>query len=149
MQKVTKPLSDNLKSLIRHIYPGLLCGIIIMVLISLPGSCFPRTSSYWIFVRPDKVVHGVMFAVFTFSIIWGYRHEYCEKDKHYRITLQLITFSIAVFYAGLTEVIQIFIPYREGNWGDFLADVIGCVLGICIFKLIFIKKMIKKSSPIQ
>ena len=90
-----------------------------------------------------------MFAVFTFSIIWGYRHEYCEKDKKYRIALQWITFLIAVFYGGLTEVIQEFIPYREGNWLDFLADVIGCVLGICIFKLAFFKKIIKKSSAIQ
>ena len=90
-----------------------------------------------------------MFAFFAFSIIWGYRSEYCEKDRKYRIVLQLVTFLVSAFYGGLTEIIQEFIPYREGNIMDFLADIIGCVLGICIFNLIFIKKIIKKSSVIQ
>lgn len=85
-----------------------------------------------------------MFAAFSYSIIWGYRREYCERDRSYRNILQLVTFFLSIFYGALTEIIQYFLPDREANFFDFLADVIGCVLGIFIFKIIFRKKMIKK-----
>lgn len=85
-----------------------------------------------------------MFAVFAFSIAFGYRKEYCERDKNYRIKLQLITFFISVFYGALTEILQVHLfRGRFGSAYDFIADVIGCVLGIFIFKIIFRKKMIK------
>ncbi len=85
-----------------------------------------------------------MFAVFAFSIAFGYRKEYCERDKNYRIKLQLITLLISVFYGALTEILQVHLfRGRYGSAYDFIADVIGCVLGIFIFKIIFRKKMIK------
>ncbi|MBO6056680.1 MAG: VanZ family protein [Bacteroidales bacterium] len=130
--------------LTRHIYPGLFCGIIIMILCGLPGSYFHGVPTNWAYLRPDKIVHGIMFAAFSFSIIWGYRREYCEKDSSYRNVLQLVTFFVSISYGALTEIIQCFLPDREANIYDFLADVIGCVLGILIFKIIFRKKMIKK-----
>ncbi len=85
-----------------------------------------------------------MFAAFSYSIVWGYRREYCERDISYRNVLQLVTFFVSISYGALTEIIQCFLPDREANIYDFLADVIGCVLGILIFKIIFRKKMIKK-----
>jgi len=85
-----------------------------------------------------------MFAVFAFSIAFGYRKEYCERDKSYRIKLQLITLLISVSYGALTEILQVHLfRGRYGSAYDFIADVIGCVLGIFIFKIIFRKKMIK------
>lgn len=85
-----------------------------------------------------------MFAAFAFSIAFGYRKEYCEREKRYRIKLQLITLLIAISYGALTEILQAhFFRGRYGSVYDFLADVIGCVLGVFIFKIIFRKKMIK------
>lgn len=87
-----------------------------------------------------------MFAVFAFSIIWGYRDEYCQRDKSYRIVLQLVTFVISVSYGGLTEILQKYLfRGRYGSIYDFYADIIGCVLGIFIFNLAFRKKIIKKT----
>lgn len=133
-----------MERLTRHIYPGLLCGVIIMVLCGLPGSYFPKVKTFWEWLGPDKLVHTLMFAVFAFSIAFGYRKEYCERDKNYRIKLQLITLLISVFYGALTEILQVHLfRGRYGSAYDFIADVIGCVLGIFIFKIIFRKKMIK------
>ncbi len=85
-----------------------------------------------------------MFACFAFSVIVGYRKEYCENGKAYRIRLQLVTLFIAISYGAFTEVLQTYVfKGRCGSVYDFLADVIGCVLGIFIFKIIFRKKMIK------
>ena len=133
-----------MERLTRHIYPGLICGVIIMILCGLQGSCIPKVRTFWEWLSPDKMVHTVMFACFAFSIMFGYRKEYCEREKAYRVNLQLITLFISVSYAALTEVLQahVFIG-RCGSVYDFFADVIGCVLGIFIFKIIFRKKMIK------
>ena len=85
-----------------------------------------------------------MFAVFAFMVIFGYRKEYCEKEKTYRIKLQWITLAVTILYGALTEIMQAYIfRGRYGSLYDFLADVIGCILGVFFFKIIFRKKMIK------
>jgi VanZ family protein len=139
-----------LERLTRHIYPGLICAIIIMILCGLPGSYFPKVRTFWEWLGPDKIIHCVMFAVFSFSIIWGYRDEYCTRDKAYRNVLQLVTLLISASYGGLTELLQNYLfRGRYGSVYDFLADLIGCVLGIFIFKLAYRKKNCKKKSVIQ
>ena len=130
--------------LTRHIYPGLLCGVIIMILCGLPGSYFPKVLSFWEWLGPDKIVHALMFTVFSFFIIWGYRKEFCERDKDYRVRLQLLTLLVSTGYGGITEMLQAYLfKGRYGSVYDFMADVIGCILGIFIFRLCFRKKMIK------
>lgn len=116
-----------------------------MILCGLPGSCFPTVRTFWEWFGPDKIVHALMFTVFAFSVIFGYRDKYCEREKTYRIKLQLITLAISISYSALTEILQAHLfRGRYGNYYDFMADVIGCILGILVFKIIFRKKMIKK-----
>ena len=91
-----------------------------------------------------------MFTGLSFLTIWGYRKEYCERDKAYRVNLQLIVLLTTVTYGGITELLQAYIfNGRYGSIFDFMADVIGCILGIFIFKLVFRKKMIKFSSEFK
>ncbi len=116
-----------------------------MILCGLPGSCFPVVKDFWGWLEPDKLVHTLMFAALTFSIIFGYRDEYRQREKSYRVKLQLITLLISISYGAITEIMQSYIfKGRYGSAWDFMADVIGCVLGIFIFKIIFRKKMTKK-----
>ena len=85
-----------------------------------------------------------MFGTFAFLVIFGYREEYCTRDKKYRIKLQVITLLITLAYGALTEALQAYIfSGRYGSIYDFLADVIGCVLGIFIFRVIYRKKILK------
>lgn len=121
-----------------------------MILCGLPGSYFPQVLSFWEWLGPDKLVHALMFTLLSFLTIWGYRKEYCERDKAYRIRLQLGTLLVTATYGGITELLQIYIfNGRCGSIYDFCADVIGCILGILIFKIIYRKKMIKISSEIK
>ena len=130
-----------MERLTRHIYPGLICGIIILILCGLPGSYFPKVKTFWEWLGPDKIVHIVMFAIFAFSVVFGYRKEYCERDKAYRVNLQWIALLLSILYGALIELLQTYIFIgRYGNVYDFIADVIGCFLGVFIFKLIFRKK---------
>ena len=115
-----------------------------MILCGLPGSYFPQVRTFWEWLGPDKVVHLLMFGIFSFLIIFGYREEYCTLGKQYRIKIQTITLLISITYGAMTEALQLYIfKGRYGSIYDFLADVIGCVLGVFIFKLFFRKKILK------
>ena len=123
--------------LTRNYYPGILCGIVILILTGLPGSVFPQVKPV---IGLDKVVHALMYAGFAFACIWGYRKPYQEGDDAYRRKALLITCIVSIVYGGLTELMQEFlIPSRTGSWYDFFADAIGTWLGISIFQYFFRK----------
>ena len=128
----------DLDKLTRNSIPGILCGIVILILTGIPGSVFPRVKPV---LGMDKVVHVIMYATFAFLCIWGYRSQYIAKDKTQRIKALVLTVIISIAYGGLTEIIQEhLVPTRTGDWFDFLADSIGTLLGISVFGLIFRKK---------
>ena len=128
----------DLDKLTRNSIPGILCGIVILILTGIPGSVFPRVKPV---LGVDKVVHVIMYATFAFLCIWGYRSQYIAKDKTQRIKALVLTVIIGIAYGGLTEIIQEhLVPTRTGDWFDFLADSIGTLLGISVFGLIFRKK---------
>ena len=67
MPPLTKPRSVNLLDrLTRNSIPGILCGIVILILTVLPGSMFPRVKPA---IGLDKVVHILMYAGFTFACL--------------------------------------------------------------------------------
>ena len=122
----------------RNSYPGILCAVVILLLTGLPGSVLPK-------VKPifgiDKIVHILMFAGFTFATLWGYRKQYQENGKAYRQKAIWITIVIGITYGILTEVMQKYlIPNRIGSVYDWLADVIGCFLGIGIYYFLYRKR---------
>ena len=127
-----------MERLTRNSYPGILCGIVILILTGLPGSLFPR-------VKPtlgiDKIVHVVMYAGFAFACLWGYRKQFVSNSLAYKRRAILMAIIISIAYGGLTEIMQeYFVPKRTGDWFDFLADCIGTVIGATVFYLFFRRK---------
>ena len=108
----------------------------------LPGSYFPRIRTFWEWFGPDKIVHLIVFSIFAFLSIWGYRSYFCQKDKKYRNKTVFLTLLITIAYGGLTELLQkyVFIG-RNGSIYDFLTDVIACILGVFIFVIVYQKKI--------
>lgn len=115
-----------------------------MILVGLPGSCFPTVKTFWEWLGPDKIVHLVMFGLQAFLIPFGYRFDYLQRDDAFRKKLLCLSLLVAAAYGGLTELLQkhVFIG-RNGSLFDFYADVIGCVLGVFIFKMSYRKKIKK------
>ena len=131
-----------MKSLIERLttksIPGILCGIVILVLTGLPGSVFPRVKPI---VGLDKVAHAIMYAVFAFLCIWGYRHQFRNGDKAYRRKAFQWAAIIGIGYGALTEIMQeTIVPKRTGDWFDFLADTLGSLIGVLVFYLFFKNK---------
>lgn len=103
----------------------------ILVLTGLPGSCFPR-------VKPalglDKLVHLGMYAAFAFITLWGYRKPYQENGKSYQAKALWVTLLVSVVFGAVTEIMQeTLIPSRSGSVYDWIADVIGSVIGVVFF----------------
>lgn len=128
----------GLDKLTRNSFPGILCGIIILILTGLPGSVFPKVKPV---VGIDKVVHVIMYAGFAFLCLWGYRKQFVSNGKAYRTRALLTTASISVAYGGITELMQEYlVPTRTGDWIDFLADAVGTLVGLLVFCLFFKNK---------
>lgn len=127
-----------MERLTRNSYPGILCGIIILILTGLPGSLLPHAKPI---LGLDKVVHFLMYAGFAFTCVWGYRKQFVSRDLAYKKRAMLVTLIISIAYGGLTELMQeYFVPLRTGDWMDFLADSIGAMVGIVVFYLFFRQK---------
>lgn len=68
----------------------------------------------------DKLVH---FGIFLGFALLSY------IDRHWGVWW---TFLISVGFAGGIELVQWTLPYREGDWRDFIAGVSGAGLGVVV-----------------
>ena len=132
-------LVNLLERLTRNSIPGILCGIIILILTGLPGSLFPRIKPS---IGLDKVAHVLMYAGFAFACLWGYRKQFVSNGLAYQKRAILLTIIISIAYGGLTEIMQetITVLHRSGDWRDLIADAIGTMLGVLVFYLFFRRK---------
>ena len=75
-----------------------------------------------------------MYAGFCFIALWGYRRPYAERETSYRRKALWVVLTIGIAYGALTEIMQeTLIPSRTGSVYDWIADLIGCVLGSTAF----------------
>ena len=125
-----------MERLTRNSIPGILCGIVILILTGLPGSLFPRVKPA---IGLDKVAHVIMYAGFAFACLWGYRKQFVSNGLSYQKRAIILTILISIAYGGLTEIMQetITVLHRSGDWRDLIADSIGTGLGVLIFYLFF------------
>jgi len=107
--------------------------ILILVLMSLPGNTLDAAAR-WLSallhletqLRPtkwaytDKLTHILLFLVFALSWVRAGFFPRCYW-------LWLIPLMLA--YAGLTELVQFYVPRRVPDFNDFLADSVGIALG--------------------
>ena len=128
-----------MERLTRNSIPGILCGIVILILTGLPGSLFPRVKPA---IGLDKVAHVIMYAGFAFACLWGYRKQFVSNGLSYQKRAIILTILISIAYGGLTEIMQetITVLHRSGDWRDLIADSIGTGLGVFIFYLFFRRK---------
>ena len=125
-------------------YPCLISSIFIMVLMGLPGKCFPTVVNFWEWIGPDKIVHLILFGFLAFFTPWGFRKKILSEKDSYKRKVLIQSFLLTISYGALTEILQKYIfVNRYGSIYDFLANAIGCLLGTIVFFL-FIKKNLKK-----
>ena len=109
---------------------------VILLTTLLPSSSLPSVS-VWELFSFDSFAHAFLFSVLTFLMIVGFAKQYSYlRLKHYPVQHALF---ISTMFGIFIELMQHhFIPGRQGDIVDVLANTIGCLLGIVLFKWIYV-----------
>jgi VanZ family protein len=120
---------------LRSFYPSIIWMAVIMFLSAIPGEDMPDFS-FWRLFSFDKLVHASFYMVLSFLIVKGCIKQY--KNPRIRNNSGLIAISTSVIYGGIVEIIQeLYLTDRYGDWLDLLANTMGAVAGVILFRLIF------------
>jgi VanZ like family len=114
-----------LKKYFHHIFFPIAWSIIVLILLTLPGSMLPQEK---VFAIPnfDKLVHMGLFGGFV--LLWSiYFNKKIINPKKLLVIFFRI-FIIASVYGTTTEFIQKYIPSRDFDIADILADVAGAAI---------------------
>lgn len=80
----------------------------------------------------DKIMHGGAYVVLSMILCYElYRQRYSFSDKW----MFLWGIVYPILFGGLIELLQEnFFPPRSGEWSDWLADIIGTLIGFFLAK---------------
>jgi len=123
--------------IVRSFYPSLFWMGVIFFLSIIPGSDLPNFS-FWRIFSMDKLIHAILFSILSFQLmnacIRQYNHTFIRKNS------VIIALAGAIIYGGFVELYQdMYLIDRYGNWLDILANIVGAVAGVAIFRIIFFK----------
>ncbi len=119
----------------KPLLPGIIWAFIIALLTLLPGCYIPKVTSLLDWLSPDKLVHLFLFGIFVILYIEGFSRQMQQAVlRKYAVGFSML---IGMVFAVLTEAMQKYIiPGRNGNIYDFLADLLGLLLGYMLWRLI-------------
>lgn len=95
----------------------------------------PQTSLWENLLSFDKVAHFFIFGVLVFLMIIGLSKQY--RYLFLRNKAVQISLAIGIAYGIIIEIIQQFIPGREFEVADIVANTIGCFMGYGLFYVIY------------
>ena len=88
-----------------------------------------------------------MYLGFAFIAILGYRKKKKKKGKAYQRKALWLTLAISIVFGALTEVMQeTLIPSRIGSVYDWIADVVGSIIGVVLFYFLYRNGNILKNA---
>lgn len=121
--------------LFRHLKPAIIWAIFILVLCSIPGNQLPETP-FWDLLAFDKTAHMAVFLVFAVLLKVSFLKQHQFATLKYQANRY--TLIIAIGYGVIIEFLQSSLfTERFADINDMIANAIGAVLGLFIFKLIY------------
>jgi len=126
--------------LLKKMWPALLWALLILGLCGLPGSAIPELT-FLDWLKPDKIVHLVLFGVLCFLLIRGLSG--IDTVSVWTTYPKLISVIISSIYGVVIELLQeFFFESRHGDVYDSIADALGAFLGLWFYNY-WIKRMRK------
>ena len=128
---------------LRYNLPGIIWGIFIFVLLSMPGSDVPHFE-FLRFLPMDKIIHFIIFSIFSFLLSVGFLRQY--SYPFLQLKAIIFAFCISFVYGSVMEWLQgIVFEDRTSDWIDFIMNLCGTISGLCTFALLK-TKIISKCS---
>ncbi len=92
--------------------------------------------SFELLIQPDKLAHLTVYAILVVLTLWGLK----KSVKQVPTKWVGWTFCLGILYGFFIECVQYtFFPGRYFEIFDIIANIIGCLTGILLYKL-FIKE---------
>lgn len=81
----------------------------------------------------DKLLHFIVFGILGILTARGLRKSVNKKisENYFAITIVM-----CILYGASDEIHQYFVPGRHSSWGDWLADMLGIIIMVGIYKII-------------
>ncbi|MEW5795165.1 MAG: VanZ family protein [Candidatus Zixiibacteriota bacterium] len=115
-----------MKSFAKYHLPAVLYAAAILIIPSLPGFRTPAVR----FLVSDKLAHFLEYAVFA---LLAYRSVSHWSERLQPRMMFLISFLVLAVFAVVDEVLQRFIPGRQTDIWDYVADLCG---GVAVYGLL-------------
>ena len=126
----------NLKRYLGKLYVAVTWSIIILILLSLPGSVLPKEQTFKI-PQLDKIVHIGLFGGFV--LLWSLYYSSKKLSQKKLLRIFFFIFILACIYGiGMEYAQKYWIQMRDFDTKDIIADLIGAGIayGICNTNLI-------------
>ncbi len=118
---------------VRWYLPPVVWGSLLLILTSLPKLTPPSLGVQ----LQDKIYHFAFYAVLGF--LWV---RAATEGKKARFCFALrSSLLFASLFAALDELHQLLIPGRFADFADFIANVVGLIAGVFVFKILFNKRL--------
>lgn len=132
-----------LKKYFAALYIPIIWTLIIVTLMCLPGSALPNESNFKI-PQFDKLVHAGVFGGFVF--LWGLYTSKRRSELRVLLTRFFIFYLLGCAYGIAMEFVQLYwIPGRDFDVVDMLADVLGAGIGYGLCHLLLLLPEAKSS----
>jgi VanZ family protein len=120
--------------------------IVIFIGSSIPGYDVPELPA------PDYILHAIEYAVFGGLFFWWrfYDSGNVSRNNSFIGKCLLITVSTGSLYGMIDEIHQAFIPGRSPDIKDWMADILGCLVGAVIALILlsgYERQRCRKISP--
>ena len=93
-------------------------------------SSYPSPEELPSFEFSDKLMHFGAYAVMGVLFYRAYQTLPFKTNFQFIVLLSMISASL---YGVSDEIHQSFVPYRDGSFGDVIADVLGAVCGVYVY----------------
>ncbi len=123
----------------KNFWPVILWAFLVIVFSAIPGDYIPKIKSFRDWLSPDKVAHLIFYGTLMYLLLMGFIRQYGTREM--RFSIIIVSFFIGIVFGALIEGLQFFVFVgRSGNIYDFVANVIGCLLGILVFWIVLKKR---------
>ncbi len=123
-------------------------GLLILILSLFPGQFLPGVPDFYQLFKPDKIIHLVLFGTLSYLLHQSISEQYGPAFfRYYGVVIGLLT---GIIYGGMTEFLQhITRLNRSGNIYDFIANILGCIIGLIVFLMLYRKKNGKRKCQLK
>jgi VanZ family protein len=94
----------------------------------------------------DKVLHGAAYGIMGILFYRAYQTLRIKDNIHMLMLLSVVSASL---YGISDEIHQSFVPFRDAEVGDVIADIIGAFSGVYLYQSLVVSRMDKKQRKLN